>query len=52
MFFRRKQPPKRVLELNHEELVLLRSVMMYIRNKLIAEGKPIEDINDIILKLY
>lgn len=50
MFKRRE--PKKVLELNRDELVLLRKVMMYTRNKLISEGKPIEDINEIIIKLY
>ena len=50
MFKRRE--PKKVLELNRDELVLLRKVMMYTRNKLISEGKPIEDVNEIIIKLY
>ena len=47
-----KREPRRLLELNHDELVLLRKVMLFIRNKLLSEGKPIDDINEIIIKLY
>ena len=50
MFFRKES--KVVLSLNHDELVLLRKVLLYMRNKFISEGKPIEDINDLLLKLY
>ena len=50
MYFRKES--KVVLNLNHDELILLRKVLLYTRNKLISEGKPIEDINELILKLY
>ena len=51
MFFKRREA-KKVLQLNRDELILLRKVMLYTRNKLVAEGKPIEDVNDILVKLY
>ena len=50
MFF--KKEVRKILNLTHDELVLLRKVLLYTRNKLVSEGKPIEDINDLILKLY
>ena len=50
MLFRKE--PKVVLNLNHDELVLLRKVLLYTRNKLLSEGKPIDDINELIIKLY
>ena len=51
MFFRRKEQYVE-LALNHDELVLLRKVLLYMRNKLISEGKPVEDVNGLLIKLY
>ena len=50
MFFRKEI--RKVLSLTHDELMLLRKVLLYTRNRLVSEGKPIDDINDLILKLY
>ena len=47
-----KKEMRKVLNLTRDELILLRKVLLYTRNKLISEGKPIEDINELILKLY
>ena len=48
--FRRKND-KRIVELNSEELRLAKHALLEFRNKLIAEGKPAEDINELLLKL-
>ena len=50
MFLKREE--RKELVLTHEEVVLLRKVLLYTRNKLISEDKPIDDINNLILKLY
>ena len=47
-----KKEARKILNLTHDELVLLRQVLIYTRNKLISEGKPIDDINELILRLY
>ncbi len=39
------------LELTTEEARLLRKIMLDFRNRVLAEGGPIEDINEVILKL-
>lgn len=39
------------LELTTDEARMLRQVMVYFRNKILSEGGPIEDINELILKL-
>lgn len=43
--------PKRVVEVNPFELTFLRQVMLRFRNKILAAGKPTEDIDDLLLKL-
>ena len=39
------------LELTTEEARLLRKIMLDFRNRVLAAGGPIEDINEVILKL-
>ena len=41
----------RVLELCTNERRLLTSVMLAFRNKLLAGGKPAEDINELLIRL-
>ena len=41
----------RVLELCTNERRLLTSVMLAFRNKLLAGGKPTEDINELLIRL-
>ena len=48
--FRRKND-KRIVELNPEELRLAKHALLEFRNKLIAEGKPAEDVNELLLKI-
>lgn len=48
--FRRKKD-KRMVELNPEELRLAKHALLEFRNKLIAEGKPTEDVNKLLLKI-
>ena len=48
--FRRKKD-KRMVELNPEELRLAKHALLEFRNKLIAEGKPTEDVNELLLKI-
>ena len=40
------------LELTAYEMQLLRSAMVWFRNWAMSAGKPTEDINEIILRLY
>ena len=40
------------LELTTEEARLLRKIMLDFRNGVLAKGGPVEDINELILKLY
>ena len=42
--FRRKND-KRIVELNLEELRLAKYALLGVRNKLVAQGKPTEDVN-------
>lgn len=50
MFGRRKRD--RVLELCTNERRLLTSVMLaFLRNKLLAGGKPTEDVNELLIRL-
>ena len=49
MFGRRKRD--RVLELCANERRLLTSVMLAFRNKLLAGGKPTEDVNELLIRL-
>ena len=48
--FRRKND-KRIVELNPEELRLAKYALLGFRNKLVAQGKPTEDINALLLKI-
>ena len=44
--------PKRVVEVSPFELTFLRQVMLRFRNKMLSAGKPTEDIDDLLLKLF
>ena len=48
--FRRKND-KRIVELNPEELQLAKYALLGFRNKLVAQGKPTEDVNELLLKI-
>lgn len=47
----RKKAPKVVVELTPEEIRLMRYALLNFRNKALAAGKPIEDINNLILMI-
>ena len=49
MFGRRKRD--RVLEPCADERRLLTSAMLSFRNKLLAAGKPTEDVNELLIRL-
>ncbi len=49
MFGRKKDAVR--LELTADEARILRKIMMVFRNRTLAEGKPTEDIEALILKL-
>ena len=40
------------LELTRDEMRILRKIMLYFRNKTLEEGKPTEDIEALISRLY
>ena len=42
---------KRIVELNPEELRLAKYALLGFRNKLVAQGKPTEDVNVLVLKI-
>ena len=48
--FRRKND-KRIVELNPEELRLAKYALLEFRNELVAQGKPTEDVNELLLKI-
>ena len=48
--FRRKKE-KRIVELGSEQLRLAKYALLEFRNKLIAQGKPTEDVNELLLKI-
>lgn len=48
--FRHKKE-KRIVELGSEQLRLAQYALLAFRNKLIAQGKPTEDINELLLKI-
>lgn len=48
--FRRKKD-KRIVELNPEELRFAKYAILGFRNKLVAQGKPTEDVNALLLKI-
>ena len=41
-----------MLKLTTEEARILRKIMLYFRNKILAEGLPTEDIDALIMRLY
>ena len=47
----RKKKDQYCLELSHEENRYLLHIMVWCRNKVLAEGGPTEDIDGVILKL-
>lgn len=47
----RRKNDKRIVELNLEDLRLAKHALLEFRNKLIAEGKPTEDVNALLLKI-
>lgn len=49
MFGRKNE--KRIVELNPEELWLAKYALLGFRNKLVAQGKPTEDVNELLLKI-
>ena len=48
---RTRNRDKKVITLNAKELRLLRTAMLHFRNKVISEGKPADDINELLLSL-
>lgn len=46
-----KKRVRRVLELNYKEVQLARYALMHFRNKLLEEGKPTEDVAELLLKI-
>lgn len=50
MMFHRKAN-KRIVELSPEEARLMRNALLSFRNKLLALGKPTEDVNELIIKI-
>ena len=49
MFGRKKRG--RILELCADEYRLLRNALLAFRNKLLAGGKPTEDVNELLIRL-
>ena len=47
----RHKAEKRIVELNSEQLQLAKYALLEFRNKLIAQGKPTEDVNELLLKI-
>lgn len=44
----RHKAEKRIVELNSEQLRLAKHALLEFRNKLIAQGKPTEDVNELL----
>ena len=42
---------KRIVELSPEEKRLMRDALLSFRNKLIQQGKPTEDVDELIIKV-
>ena len=42
---------KRIVEFSSEQLQLAKYALLEFRNKLIAQGKPTEDVNELLLKI-
>ena len=49
MFNRKAE--KRIVELSPEEKRLMRDALLSFRNKLIQQGKPTEDVDELIIKV-
>ena len=46
-----KKVPKRIVELNLNEVKLLRFALMQFRSKCLNAGKPTEDIDELIIRV-
>ena len=49
--FHRYKTPKYYLSLSADDLAMVKGILLWWRNKLIREGKPTEDVDELILKL-
>lgn len=49
--FHRYKTPKYYLALSADDLAMVKGILLWWRNKLIREGKPTEDVDELILKL-
>jgi len=49
MFGRKRE--NRILEFTSEELRFVRYAMLRFRNKLVAQGKPTEDVDELLIRL-
>ena len=47
----RHKAEKRIVEFSSEQLQLAKYALLEFRNKLIAQGKPTEDVNELLLKI-
>ena len=48
--FHRYKTPKYYLTLSADDLAMVKGILLWWRNKLIREGKPTEDLDELILK--
>ena len=46
-----RKAEKRIVELSPEEKRLMRDALLSFRNKLIQQGKPTEDVDELIIKV-
>lgn len=49
--FHRDKTQKYYLSLSADDLAMVKGILFWWRNKLIREGKPTEDVDELILKL-
>lgn len=47
----RHRAEKRIVELSPEQVRLAKYALLGFRNKLLAQGKPTEDVNELLLKI-
>lgn len=47
----RHRAEKRIVELSPEQVRLAKHALLGFRNKLLAQGKPTEDVNELLLKI-
>ena len=47
----RHRAEKRIVELSPEQVRLAKYALLGFRNKLVAQGKPTEDVNELLLKI-